>query len=91
MGIRKATIVIFISFFTVITLHSQNITQEFVASRTAIAPRIDGVLDDPCWINLKAITDFKQQFPVFGADPSQKAEIKITYDNFAIYIGAISS
>ncbi len=89
MGIRKATIVIILSFFTIITLHSQNITQEFVASRTESVPRIDGVLDDPCWINLKSITDFKQQFPIFGANASQKAEIKITYDNFAIYIGAI--
>ena len=51
-------------------------------------PRIDGTLDDIAWKDIPVATDFIQNYPSFGLAASQKTEVKIIYDNSAIYIGA---
>ena len=51
-------------------------------------PRIDGNLDDSAWVNAPIATDFIQNFPNFGVPAWVKSEVKIVYDNTAIYIGA---
>lgn len=70
------------------SIYAQENLKEFTATRTQTAPKIDGVLDDLCWGELQTIINFKQQFPIFNAEPSQKSEIRITYDDFAIYVAA---
>jgi hypothetical protein len=55
---------------------------------TQPAPRIDGSLDDIAWKEAQVATDFIQNFPDFGQPASQKTDVKIVYDNTAIYIGA---
>ena len=57
--------------------------------RTISAPIIDGVLEDEAWVNTTFATEFIQVEPYNGAPASQKTEIKFTYDDEAIYIGAI--
>jgi hypothetical protein len=51
-------------------------------------PRIDGNLDDPAWTNASVATDFIQNFPNYGLPASVKSDVKIVYDNTAIYVGA---
>ncbi|HEY6502511.1 MAG TPA: DUF5916 domain-containing protein [Chitinophagaceae bacterium] len=51
-------------------------------------PKIDGLLDDAAWQNVTPATDFIQNYPSYGLSSSQKTEVKIVYDNSAIYIGA---
>ena len=51
-------------------------------------PRIDGNLDDMAWTDMPVATNFIQNFPSFGLAASQKTEVKIAYDNSAIYIAA---
>jgi hypothetical protein len=51
-------------------------------------PLIDGNLDEPAWKNIPVASEFIQNFPSFGLSASQKSEVKISYDNSAIYIGA---
>lgn len=51
-------------------------------------PRIDGNLDDMAWKEVAVATDFIQNFPNFGSPATQKTEVRIVYDNSAIYIGA---
>jgi hypothetical protein len=51
-------------------------------------PRIDGTLDDAAWTNIIPAVNFIQSFPNVGQPASQKTEVKIVYDNSAIYIGA---
>ncbi|MBL7739546.1 MAG: carbohydrate binding family 9 domain-containing protein [Chitinophagaceae bacterium] len=51
-------------------------------------PKIDGMLNDPAWQNVLPATGFIQNYPSFGQPASQKTEVKIIYDNSAIYIGA---
>ncbi len=49
---------------------------------------IDGRLDEAAWQAAPAITHFTQQQPNEGAPPTQKTDVRILYDNAAIYIGA---
>jgi len=49
---------------------------------------MDGNLDDSAWLNVPVLTDFIQNFPSFGIPVSKRTEVKIVYDNSAIYIGA---
>jgi hypothetical protein len=49
---------------------------------------IDGQLTEPIWQSPDPITHFIQRDPVQGAEPSQKTEVRIAYDDAALYIGA---
>ncbi len=61
------------------------------AVRTPVAPRIDGSLNESEWKLAKPFTDFTQQDPDEGAPASQRTEIRILYDNDAIYFGCTMS
>jgi hypothetical protein len=65
---------------------SQN--KSLQAVKVAHPPVIDGVLNDAAWQNVTPSSDFIQNFPNYGAPASQRTEVKIVYDNSAIYIGA---
>ena len=58
--------------------------------RTTDVPKIDGVLNEEIWTNAEIATDFVQFRPEIGniRDKSQRTEVKIAYDDNAIYIGA---
>jgi hypothetical protein len=50
--------------------------------------RIDGVLDDRAWSQALPITDFIQKEPDEGAPPTEETDVRVVYDDDAIYIGA---
>jgi hypothetical protein len=56
--------------------------------RTATPPTIDGKLDDAVWANAARIDDLHQVNPVEYAEPSERTEIYLLYDDDALYIGA---
>ncbi len=58
------------------------------AVKATLIPKIDGNLDDAAWQNAATAVDFIQYFPSFGSPVSSKSEVKILYDDNAIYIGA---
>src|SRR5437867_3783772 len=49
---------------------------------------VDGLLREPVWHNDHAATWFKQSDPVEGAEPSQRTEVRMAYDDEALYVGA---
>lgn len=49
---------------------------------------LDGRLDDVAWERAEPITDFVQVEPREGAEPSERTEVRIVYDEDALYIGA---
>ncbi|HKQ59439.1 MAG TPA: DUF5916 domain-containing protein [Candidatus Eisenbacteria bacterium] len=59
-----------------------------IAVRLAERVDVDGVLSEAVWQNGNAITDFKQRDPNEGTAPSQKTEVRVAYDDDAIYLGA---
>jgi len=60
----------------------------FQPTKVTTAPKIDGELNDPVWAEAPVLNNFVQNFPYFGQPASQKTDVKIIYDNSAIYIGA---
>ncbi len=67
-----------------------SIKRVYYAARTDEKPKIDGVLDDDCWMNTGTWDGgFIQQQPHQAARPSQKTEIKILYDDKYLYFGAV--
>jgi hypothetical protein len=57
------------------------------AVRTTERPVIDGKLDDPAWRKAVPSTTFTQHFPDEGAPPSERTEVRVLYDDDAVYIG----
>ncbi len=51
-------------------------------------PEIDGVLDDEIWSRATLIEDLHQLNPVEYAEPSQPTEIRLAYDENALYVSA---
>lgn len=51
-------------------------------------PEINGFADDSAWIEITTIHDFRQYQPVYNASPSFRTEVKIAYDDYAVYISA---
>jgi Domain of unknown function (DUF5916)/Carbohydrate family 9 binding domain-like len=58
------------------------------AVRVAHAPLLDGRLDDDAWRGATPITDLRQSDPEEGQPVSQTTEIRVVYDDAALYIGA---
>lgn len=59
------------------------------AQRTTKPPKIDGVLDDEAWVNVPVAGNFRQYSPVEGAAVTEPTEVKIVYDDLAVYVAAI--
>ncbi len=55
--------------------------------RTAAPPRIDGKLDDAAWLLAPPDSRFTQNYPDEGKPPTQRTELRVLYDDDAIYIG----
>ncbi len=50
--------------------------------------KIDGLLNEKIWQKSFSVSDFTQRDPVENSKPTEKTEVRIVYDNDAIYIGA---
>ena len=55
--------------------------------RTETPPVIDGRLDDAVWSAAAVVDDFHQSQPIEGAEPTERTEIYLLYDEDALYIG----
>jgi len=54
---------------------------------TGPAPVIDGFLDDEAWTRAPVARDFVQFEPEEGAPPSEDSEVRVLYDDDALYVG----
>lgn len=52
----------------------------------AEAPRIDGHLEDPCWVTAPAIGDLAMVEPWEGRAPTQRTVVKLLHDRHSLYI-----
>jgi hypothetical protein len=58
------------------------------ATRLTAPVTIDGLLNEEVWKQATPITNFIQSDQNEGQQPSQKTEVRVAYDDKAIYIGA---
>jgi hypothetical protein len=64
------------------------VRKEYITSFAKSTPKIDADLNDDAWKEVQSITDFREAYPVFDKETTQKTEVKIIYDNVALYISA---
>ncbi|MDB9964202.1 carbohydrate binding family 9 domain-containing protein [Vicingaceae bacterium] len=60
----------------------------FNIQSTESAPTIDGVIEDDFWSKIPFVTGFKQTTPRPGQGPTYQTEVKLTYDDEALYVAA---
>jgi len=67
---------------------STNQKPSIEAVRVIQPPSIDGYLDDVAWQQARVAKGFRQKDPVYNASPRFNTEVKIVYDDKAIYVAA---
>jgi hypothetical protein len=63
-------------------------TPGVTAVQRSVTIRLDGHLDESAWQAAQPATNFRQQRPFEGQPASQQTEIRILFDDEAIYLGA---
>ena len=59
-----------------------------IATRTGSPPAIDGRLDDGAWAGADVLSGLVQREPYEGTPVSEPTEVRILYDDEAVYVGA---
>jgi hypothetical protein len=57
------------------------------ATRTSTNIDIDGKLNESAWASAVPSGDFTQSYPNVGAKPTDPTEVRILYDDLALYVG----
>ena len=71
------------------SLHADVVPKTYTTQRLSAAIKIDGLLGDDGWKNIPVADGFVQLDPKEGDPVTQKTEVRITYDNAAIYVSAM--
>jgi hypothetical protein len=84
--------IVLLILLLIITSHKDTFAQDtkkkVFAVRVSQPPVIDGVLDDPAWLQAPSANAFIQMEPYFGQPASQISEVCFVYDNVALYVAA---
>lgn len=83
--LRKLSCLTLLSLLCVYLCAQQKTLQ---AVKATSAPKIDGVLDDAAWQSAPLASNFIQNFPNYGQPSSQKTEVRVLYDDEAVYVSA---
>jgi hypothetical protein len=83
-----STIIIFCVTTLSLPAAAKRSIQQAEIVRTSLAPAIDGVIESEIWGMAEPISNFVQYLPVYGAKPSQRTEVRILYDDKAVYVAA---
>jgi len=86
IGILLFAVIILISSFTANALNNDKKSLE--VTKVSESPKVDGILNETAWKNASVANDFLQYEPYNGKEPSLPTEVKIIYDDQAIYFGA---
>lgn len=80
----------FLLIIFLLGIHSIEAQQKSIAAiKVNETPVIDGLLKDAVWQKGIPISDFLQQEPVPGNNPSFKTELRIIYDNENLYVSVM--
>lgn len=84
----RLLVTVFSLLLSVTFLYAGSGSKRITAIRTAVAPRVDGLLTETEWQLAHPVSDFLQYDPLEGNQPTQRTEIRILYDDEALYVGA---
>ena len=57
------------------------------ATRASMGINIDGKLDEQAWASAVPSGDFTQSYPNVGAKATDPTEVRVLYDDLALYVG----
>lgn len=77
------------TFIVYSNIFSQNGKKVLNSYRTTSSTTIDGFFNETSWSNAETGSKFIQFEPVNGSQSKYSSEVKIMYNDYAIYIGAI--
>lgn len=60
-----------------------------IAVRVDHPPKIDGIMDEVFWNNVPVAGDFVEYTPRNGTVPPVKTELRVVYDDYAVYFAAV--
>jgi hypothetical protein len=91
--LKKKTIgALFLMLWVFISINSVSKATEEIEGKkikplfVTTPPKIDGKLDDPCWLVQEPVTDFITMYPVQGEKPAFVSKVRTAYDNQYLYI-----
>ncbi|HNF31598.1 MAG TPA: hydrolase, partial [Bacteroidia bacterium] len=87
--LHKVIHVLFLSVLFSGVVSASDSLKHYKATRIFEPIKIDGQLTESVWASTNALSDFVMNRPIEGGVPTQKTEVRIVYDNTAIYIGAM--
>ena len=87
--IRIMFIVPVAMLFSASIVSGQNTSRVGQATFVDEAPTIDGLIDEAVWARAEPFTGFVQQAPIAGNPATERTEVRILYDERAIFIGVI--
>lgn len=64
-----------------------SLPNQLVALKVDRAPKVDGILDDECWIRAERIANFTQRELNEGEPASEKTEVAAVYTSSVLYFG----
>src|SRR5262245_12036308 len=70
------------------TAQPSRAVRTFHVTRTPRPPVIDGRLTDEVWSTAEVLSQFTQQDPAEGQPATERTEIRLLYDDQALYVGA---
>ncbi|MGD8727841.1 MAG: DUF5916 domain-containing protein, partial [Gemmatimonadales bacterium] len=68
--------------------HGDRIPPYVATAQVARDVHLDGRLDEPEWLTAEVATGFTQIMPDDGSEPTERTEVRILFDESALYIGA---
>ncbi len=77
--------IFFILFLSTQLLLSEG--REFEVKSMSCPIKIDGILDEPCWLEAQSIGELTQREPNSGSPPTEKSEVKILFNSHSLYFG----
>ena len=87
--IRTMSIAPVAMLFSASMVSGQNASRIGWATFVDEAPTIDGFVDEAVWARAEPFTGFVQQAPIAGNPATERTEVRILYDESAIFIGVI--
>lgn len=86
----KGTITMVLCSLLALSVQAQKKNESFQYSiRPATSPiKIDGLIDEPAWLNADEVNDFYMVLPMDTSRATIKTAVRMTYDNSNVYIVA---
>lgn len=82
-------IISFQPLFSQVAVDTTFIRRQVNAVRTLTPPKCDGKVDEGVWKSATAVSDFMQNSPTEGLPATFQTEVRVLYDDVAIYVSAI--